>query len=87
MTSNCKLMLVFELSDPDFQFNIFYLVQVPGSKKCRTLGVSLTNLVESWDPPFKLLQGVSYFSGWDVLKIMRPNKKYRTFFRGGYNPN
>ena len=60
------------------------LVKVPGSKKCLILGVSLTYLVESWDP---LYQGVSFVVGSDVLKIMRPNKKYRTFLRGGYNPN
>ena len=63
-----------------------FMVQEPGSKKCLILGVRLTHLVESWDPLFKLLQGVSYVVGWDVLKIMQPNKKYRTFLRGGYYP-
>ena len=64
-----------------------YIVQVPGSKKCLILGVGLTHLVESWDTLYKLLEGVSYVVEWDVLKVMRPNKNYRTFLRGGYNPN
>ena len=55
------------------------LVQGPGSKKCLILGVSLTHLVESWDPLYKLLQGVSYVVGWDVLKIMRPTKNIGHF--------
>ena len=63
------------------------LVQLPESKKCLILGVSLTHLVESWDPLYKLLQGVTYVVGWDVLKLCGRTKKYRTFFRGGYNPN
>ena len=63
------------------------IVQVSGSKKCLILEVSLTHLLESWDPLYKLLQGVSYVVGWGVLKIMRTNKKCGTFLRGGYNPN